>query len=301
MEFLGLENDKKSLFTEMKIFLKRKQTFSFGQRRPLKNRINDISINSENLNLIEKNQNSQLPENLRFYNNLSNLRNNFKSGMDRIKIIAKKRLRYTFGCPKSLDNEMEQALEENYSILKNFEFEVQKVKTTDLSKISSKLINSIKNYYLQKLKKMIKKLKKSETEFYNKIKNLSKNKSSFDFINSTPNEISEKVIFSEKGEKMVLHDISKKEQNTDLIKMITKIDSLTNMLRDMKDMTYEQGVIVDRIDFNIELTFERTKKANEELLTAKEEMEKGCAAKLLKFLVIANMVLFFLLLVRNWV
>ncbi len=58
--------------------------------------------------------------------------------------------------------------------------------------------------------------------------------------------------------------------------------------------------MVDRIDFNMEVTLEQTKEANKELITAKDEMEKGCAAKLLRFLVIANILLFFLILIRAY-
>lgn len=301
MEFLGLENDKKSLFTEMKLFLKKKQTFSFGQRRPLKNRLNDISINSENLNLIEKTQNQNLPPDLKFYTTLKTTRTAFKAGIDRIKTIAKKRLKYTFGCPKHLDKEMSLALENNYNIIKKYKHQITNISNSKKRLLSSKLTNAIKSHQLQKLKKMLKKLKKQETDFYNKLKGLDKNLSSFDFINQDENQHNEKIVYDENGEKMVLRDISKKEENSDLVKMVEKIESLTSMLREMRDLTMEQGVVVDRIDYNIEVTGQRTRKANEELVAVKEEMEKGCAAKLLRFLVVANCVLFLLILMRNWV
>lgn len=68
----------------------------------------------------------------------------------------------------------------------------------------------------------------------------------------------------------------------------------------MNDMTIQQGTMVDRIDFNIQQTLERTQNGNKELLTAKEELEKGCAAKIVKFLVIANLFLLFLNFLRNY-
>ena len=59
--------------------------------------------------------------------------------------------------------------------------------------------------------------------------------------------------------------------------------------------------MIDRIDVHIEMALHRTQNANEQLFFAKEDMQKGCGAKLVKFLMIANIVLFILSLLRNYV
>lgn len=57
---------------------------------------------------------------------------------------------------------------------------------------------------------------------------------------------------------------------------------------------------MDRIDYNVELALERTKNANSELFKAKDEMEKGCATKIVRFLVVANSFLLLLNFMRNY-
>lgn len=60
----------------------------------------------------------------------------------------------------------------------------------------------------------------------------------------------------------------------------------------------EQGAIIDRIDYNMEMTLENVKKGNDQLFDAKDRMERGCAAKLIKVLFTFNLVLFFLIILK---
>ena len=55
----------------------------------------------------------------------------------------------------------------------------------------------------------------------------------------------------------------KEDGRQDLVKMLEKIDSLTQSLSKMNEMTLEQGAMIDRIDFNIELALTHTQNANE--------------------------------------
>lgn len=48
-------------------------------------------------------------------------------------------------------------------------------------------------------------------------------------------------------------------------KLVETINELTGIFKQMAELVYEQGTILDRIDFNIEETLENTKKANIQL------------------------------------
>lgn len=63
-------------------------------------------------------------------------------------------------------------------------------------------------------------------------------------------------------------------------------------------MVVEQGAVIDRIDYNMEMTLINVQNGNKQLSDAKERMEKGCAAKLIKILFSFNLVLFFLLILK---
>ena len=53
--------------------------------------------------------------------------------------------------------------------------------------------------------------------------------------------------------------------------------------------------MVDRIDYNMEVALVNVEKGNDQLIQARDRMEKGCVAKLIKALFIANVILFCLL------
>lgn len=63
-------------------------------------------------------------------------------------------------------------------------------------------------------------------------------------------------------------------------------------------MVIEQGAVIDRIDYNMEMTLVNVQKGNDQLFEAKDRMEKGCAAKLIKMLFVFNLVLFFLVILK---
>lgn len=94
--------------------------------------------------------------------------------------------------------------------------------------------------------------------------------------------------------------VIQEDDRQDLINLIKKIESLAQILGQMNEMAIQQGAIVDRIDYNIQVALERTQNANQELFGAKEELEKGCASKIVRFLILANLFILFLNFLRNY-
>ena len=56
-----------------------------------------------------------------------------------------------------------------------------------------------------------------------------------------------------------------KKRDVEINKLVETINELTSIFKQMAELVYEQGTILDRIDFNIEETLSNTKKANQQL------------------------------------
>ena len=302
MDFKGFCYDKKSLYNEMKIFQKkqRNHTFTnFKKKRLRGSKKIELSETSERENLIDMVQ-IDLPSDLLFYHDIYALVRSFDVHIERVKGLVNKRMKIAFESSKSKDKEIENVLDECYQIIKVLNSSLNSISDINDQSLSLKLISNIKNYFQSLLKQKVKKLKKQEQKFFTKIKGLSKDShaSSFDFINQNYIDESNRVIYNEQGERLVLENLENEEQNEDLIKMISTIDNLTKILTHMSEVVVEQGALIDRIDVNIASTQERVKRGNQELAIAKEELEKGCAARILKILIAANLVMFIILMAK---
>jgi hypothetical protein len=56
---------------------------------------------------------------------------------------------------------------------------------------------------------------------------------------------------------------------------------------------------MDRIDSKLQETLDGIEMGNEKLIQAKKSLENGFAAKMIKFLLFANLILFFLSIIRT--
>ena len=67
----------------------------------------------------------------------------------------------------------------------------------------------------------------------------------------------------EKSTLLVQHETE--EQNEDLTQIVSMMNELNQMFRDLSLLVFEQGTVLDRIDTRIEIAFEDTKKATKHL------------------------------------
>ena len=301
MEFAGFSQNKRNLYSEMKIFVTKKSS-SFGIRQiiflPTQSHISDESIP-----MISASSNS--PDHLSFYFDLKKLKGAFNSKLAQTKLKISTRLKMTFEAKKTQDDEIETSLGSVYQLVKTFDSKM-KSHASSVSKYLSensatdRLDKCICVFLNTEFSKMIKQLKKEEQKFFSAVKNKKEKESAsfFDFIDENHINEEKRVVYNDKGDKMVFTDISKSSQTEELTRMLDQINSLTDLLGQMNDLIIEQGTVVDRIDMNIEVTLDRTKKGNLELLSAKEDLEKGCVQKLLKFLIVANVIVFLLLMLK---
>ena len=135
-----------------------------------------------------------------------------------------------------------------------------------------------------KLRDFTKKFKINEETYMNKYKELVGDDSKF--IDNDKNQdgfINDQMQIDGRNEVLVKRD---KEIST----LVTSINELATIFKDLQTLVLEQGTILDRIDYNIDTAAESTKKAAEELKKADKNMKSNCSRN-------ANMILMILIFV----
>jgi len=69
-------------------------------------------------------------------------------------------------------------------------------------------------------------------------------------------------------------------------KLVTTLNKLAQVFKQMNDLVIEQGTVLDRIDYNMEQTLFHTKKGAEQLVKANIAHATGFAAKCRKILMV---------------
>lgn len=84
-------------------------------------------------------------------------------------------------------------------------------------------------------------------------------------------------------------------ENTKITELVHSINRLSIIYKELNNLVIEQGSLIDRIDFNIEQTFEHTVKAVKHLEAANEQASSAFADKVIKVLVILIISMAFIL------
>ena len=67
-----------------------------------------------------------------------------------------------------------------------------------------------------------------------------------------------------------------KRRDTELGELLNSMNNLTSTFRDLKNLVMEQGTILDRIDYNIDIAAINTSKGKQHLIKASELQKKSC-------------------------
>ena len=77
-----------------------------------------------------------------------------------------------------------------------------------------------------------------------------------------------------------------KKRDEALTKMLDLITSLSQMYQDMQNLVMEQGSILDRIDYNIELAAAHVEKGKENVKKAESYQKKNCYRNVIMILIV---------------
>lgn len=128
-----------------------------------------------------------------------------------------------------------------------------------------------------------------------KMKTPLRSTSSFDFI--IENNMSN-TLYSKNGEQITMKEVNVHDDQDELEDISHSLTGLTNLLSEMSEKVLAQGEMIDRIDVNTKIALEFTKKGNKVLMECKDVLENGCAAKLQKWLMMFNILLFVLVIIK---
>ena len=77
-----------------------------------------------------------------------------------------------------------------------------------------------------------------------------------------------------------------KRRDTELGNLLNSMNNLASTFSDLKNLVLEQGTILDRIDYNIDVAAMYTAKGKKHLMKASEMQKKSCFRNAMLFLII---------------
>ena len=110
-------------------------------------------------------------------------------------------------------------------------------------------------------------------------------------ISTTNSEINDNNVIQSKdsGENFLMKedpDFILKERDNEVDKIIKGVNSLNEMFKDMNILVNEQGTILDRIDYNIDLGYDNVVKAKKKINNANESRKGSCFRNVILFLLV---------------
>jgi syntaxin 16 len=177
---------------------------------------------------------------------------------------------------KQIDKEIEKIIKSMTNKVKLCEINIKQIAAipdTSLSNIDIKIKDNIKVNLSQKIHDFSYNFRKNEEQFMEKLQKLGSKSS---VIDDEDNSIKE---FDEKHKNIFLHDDSDSQikiRNDCLDSLVTSINELSTIFKDLQNIIHEQGTILDRIDYNIEIAEENTKNAYGHLNEANKLQKSSC-------------------------
>jgi len=212
-----------------------------------------------------------------------------------IKIAQSKRLVTKFNEKEDLilDKEINKISSNILEGIKETEDMIKSLSCFKTSCISQQQIrDNMKTNLINEVQVFTRQLKINQDEYLNKYKNL----------------VGDKVIYNEYETKLTQNsgntastgdqsflqskvNENQKRKNQEIDCLIGSITELGQIMKDFQMLVFEQGTILDRIDFNIEVALENTKKGHEDLKKANEHHKSNCVRN-------ANIILMVIILVE---
>jgi t-SNARE complex subunit (syntaxin) len=238
-----------------------------------------------------------LPLQAEFYYQFKDCFLQFSKNLVEIKLLKQRKKKDAFGFNKSLENRLKKYFEKSDELSNDM---LKFIRRVERQPLHSGLMRKFADGVLQKMKRDYLGV---QTDYKNlkwekpgkEGQGLFHSTSSFDFI---INNEDQSCVYSSSGEKIVMKEISAKEDDRQLLMISSSLQSLTGMLTEMSQQVLLQGEVIDRIDENTQVTLQMTRKANKVLHETKQMMENSCASKLQRLLFLINIMLFVGILVK---
>lgn len=276
---------EKEFFDDTKKLIK--NSFLFKQN-PNQNSLKYDQI--ELANISTNLNNSNYADSYKKVNNiLDDLLGNFTS----LKSLQNERIKPKFSDEqienKRIDNEIKVLIKE---MMKKIRFcegltKMEKnINNIDGSNIENKIRNNVKMYLVSKIQNFSNEFRKNEQQFMKYLKEMggdqeyieNNNHESYNLNNSFDSSGSddEKENLNKDFLQTQDDNFELKKRDEDINILANSINELSGIFKDLQNVVQEQGTILDRIDYNIEVSYENSHKGLKLLKKAQDHQNDSC-------------------------
>lgn len=141
----------------------------------------------------------------------------------------------------------------------------------------------------------------AQQSFLKKLRDQESVSSSFGFDDDEPRSVVSNDVALNQGlnreQEQMLDDMNDQanEREKEIIKVAQSISDLAHLFKELDVLVIEQGSILDRIDYNVESTLEKTRSGNEQLRQADEHSKKMYTLKAILCLSVTIVILIIIL------
>lgn len=275
-------DDTKKLLSNSFLFAENKNTklLKYDQIE-----LEDISYNLDNSNYVES------------YKKVNNILDELLTNFASLKSFQQERIK-----PKFIDEEIENKRIDKeidkliIKMMKKIKFcealtKMIKNKKNETNTILEKVKNNIKLFLVTRIQNFSNEFRKNQQQYLKYLKemgvvinsNNDKNTSN-DLLTNNDDDEKKNFLYTQEDD---LHSQIKK-RDEDISVLVKSINELSVIFKDLQNIVQEQGTILDRIDYNINISYENSQKGLQSIKKADEHHKDSCFrnAILLLFIII---------------
>ena len=188
---------------------------------------------------------------------------------------------------KEISTEMTQELKQCQNILKEIIDDKEDLNDlnnfSELNVTNAQIKQNMKQNLITKLNDFTKKFKLNQELYNNKFQ---------DFV--IDEEMANKSFSIRKNEEKNANDFLSTQENNDqlqrrdedLTNLLKSVNELAQIFKDMQTLVMEQGTILDRIDYNIDITSSNISKGKKNITKADKHMKNNCFRNVIIILIV---------------
>ena len=275
-------DDTKKLLSNSFLFAENKNTklLKYDQIE-----LEDISYNLDNSNYVES------------YKKVNNILDELLTNFASLKSFQQERIK-----PKFIDEEIENKRIDKeidkliIKMMKKIKFcealtKMIKNKKNETNTILEKVKNNIKLFLVTRIQNFSNEFRKNQQQYLKYLKEMGvvinsndENNTSNDLLTNNDDDEKKNFLYTQEDD---LHSQIKK-RDEDISVLVKSINELSVIFKDLQNIVQEQGTILDRIDYNINISYENSQKGLQSIKKADEHHKDSCFrnAILLLFIII---------------
>ena len=199
-----------------------------------------------------------------------------------------------------LNKELNKSIEKTLNImndqLRDCEYIIKKFFNKDIDDdIQNRIKTNMKQALLTNLTNFTKKFKVNQKIYSEKYKDLvGEDDPTFDLSNNIEENSNEK-----KGGFLKMDDSKRlKQRDNELSLLLTNVNELATIFKDIQTLVMEQGSILDRIDYNIDVAGDNVVKSKKSLIKANEYHKQNCFRNIILVLIVIIFIEVFMLIFK---